>query len=87
MWRDLAPQCCVCRKRVADIYESRNDMATQDVIVTFMCHGKTEELVLPDPRALLNPARAWLDAWPKRVFLKNWARYSLAREKRDGLLE
>jgi len=88
MWMDRAPECCVCRRRVGSMMEPRNDIATEDVFVTFMCHGKTESVRLPGmSRVDREPARAMLAAWPRRVFLKNWARYSLAKPKREGRLE
>lgn len=87
-WRELAPECCVCRRRVDAMEEPRDDVATDDVFVVFLCHGKRESVRLPgmslDPN---EPLRAMMGAWPKRVFLKNWARYSLVRPKREGRLE
>lgn len=87
-WRDLAPECCVCRRRVDAMEEPRNDVTSDDVFAVFLCHGKSESVRLPGfSRYVREPARAMLAAWPKRVFLKNWARYSLVKPKREGRLE
>jgi hypothetical protein len=87
MWQDSAPECCVCRKRVDSMMESQSNYYDTNVTITFLCHGKSESILIPGMSIASRPAHAMLTAWPKRIFLKNWARYSLVKPAREGRLE
>ena len=87
LWR-MAPECCVCRKQVERMEESRISLNDNSITIVFGCHGKWDAVNLGSPNPISHePFRDLIRAWPKRVFLKNWARYSLVKPKREGRLE
>lgn len=67
--REMKPFCVTCGKPVERISEP---MMHQDykITVVFACHGRREEFRF-DPES-----REPLANWPRRVFLRNWARYA-----------
>lgn len=67
--RDLRPQCATCGKPVEAVEETFTH-PFHSVVVVFRCHGKREEIRL-DPQSD-NPFKDW----PRRLFLRNWARYA-----------
>lgn len=76
--RDYLPICCTCNKPVERIADEPMPMPNRTVRVVFMCHGEHEvcSLRLDDESPI--------KAWPKRVFLRNWAGYTIRTERATG---
>ncbi len=75
--RDSRPMCATCDKPVARMSEP---MTHQDykVRLLFECHGKREEVDF-DP-----DSSAPLEKWPRRLFLRNWAGYTIRPRRSEG---
>ena len=75
--RMVAPNCCVCNRLVSRV-SADLDISGNDVLLQFFCHGKVERLTVSesDIRKIVEHEVAVFDVLPKRVFLRNWARYA-----------
>lgn len=77
-------ECATCNKPVESAIIAEPSSATMEWVVVFRCHGQQEVTKVPMG---LNSRWSAVDPYvglPRRVFLRNWAGYTIRPSKPEG---